>query len=126
MGTLDIPPYTDAPAELRLAIEAFWPEAEHVNAAQVAYLESGWSAFAVHDTRTVDHPCGSIIGSDSGVPISAEYSIGYFQINACDLPPDWTAEHLFNGWHNAGTAHDLWSRRGWEPWFLSATALGLI
>jgi hypothetical protein len=116
-----------APAELSASIREFWPEAEWDNAAAIAELESGWSAFAVADTRTASAPCGAIIRTDpSGVRVAAEYSIGWFQINACNLPPDWIPENLYNTRHNCGTAHAMWAERGWAPWYFSARALGLI
>lgn len=117
----------DAPPELQQSIKEFWPEAEWDNAASISLLESGWSAFAVDDTRTLMAPCGAIIRVDpSGVQIAAEYSIGWFQVNACNLPADWIAENLYNTRHNCGTAHALWAERGWSPWYFSATALGLL
>jgi hypothetical protein len=117
----------DAPAELALAIKEFWPESEWNNAAAIAQLESGWSAFAVVDTRITTRPCGAIIRIDpSGVRVSAEYSIGWFQINACNLPPDWVSENLYNTRHNCGTAHAMWAERGWSPWYFSARILGLL
>jgi hypothetical protein len=117
----------ECPAELAAAIKEFWPEVEWDNAAAVAQLESGWSAFATADTRDAEHGCGSILRTDpTGVRIAAEYSIGWFQINACNLPPDWTPAHLYNTRHNAGTAHSMWATRGWTPWYFSATALGLL
>jgi hypothetical protein len=116
----------EAPAELGIAIREFWPVERWDEAASISFLESGWNAFAVADSRAPDRPCGSVIRSVNGVAITAEYSLGYFQINACNLPEGWTAEHLYNARHNAGTAHEMWSRRGWEPWFFSAQTLGLL
>ena len=117
----------DAPLELQVGIREFWPESEWDHAASVSYLESGWSAFAVADTRTPAAGCGAIIRTDpSGVRIAAEYSIGWFQINACNLPPDWTPENLYNTRHNCGTAYAMWAARGWTPWYFSANALGLL
>jgi len=98
----------DAPCELQCAIREFWPEGEWDNAASIAQLESKFNAFAVADTRDADHPCGSFVRSIDGVAVSAEFSIGYFQLNACNFP-DWPAERFFNARHNAGTAHLLWS-----------------
>lgn len=115
----------DAPRELQCAIREFWPEDEWDNAASIAHLESGFDAFAVADTRDPNHPCGSVVRSVDGVAVSAEFSIGYFQLNACNFP-DWPAERFFNARHNAGTAHLLWSERGWQPWFFSAKSLGLL
>lgn len=115
----------DAPCELQCAIREFWPESEWDHAAQIAQLESNFNAFAVDDSRDAEHPCGSVIRTVDGVAVSAEFSIGYFQINACNFP-DWHAEHFYNARHNAGTAHALWAERGWQPWFFSATQLGLL
>jgi hypothetical protein len=116
----------ECPDELRGAIMEFWPEDQWDNAAAVSHLESGWSAFATADTRRPGAGCGQVIGERDGVRISAEYSLGWFQINGCNLPGDWTPEHLFNTRHNCGTAHAMWSERGWSPWYFSATKLGLI
>lgn len=116
----------DAPAELQAAIREFWPEDQWDNAASVAELESGWSAFAEYDTTSALAPCGSPLTSRDGVRIATEHSIGWFQINVCNLPADWTPGHLFNTRHNAGTAHMLWNERGWQPWFFSAKSLGLL
>lgn len=115
----------DAPCELACAIREFWPQSEWDNAASIAFLESGWDAFAIADTRDAAHPCGAIIGERQGVEVSAEYSISYFQLNACNFP-DWPAERFFNARHNAGTAHALWAERGWQPWYFSAKTLGLL
>lgn len=115
----------EAPEELAAAIREFWPAEEWDNAAAVAQKESGWSAFAEANTTDAAHPCGSFLRYQGGVRVTAERSIGWFQINACNLPADWTPEHLFNTRHNAGTAHEMWSRRGWSPWYFSATSLGL-
>jgi len=117
----------DCPLELSLSIQEFWPETEWDNAASISRLESGWSAFAVADTRAPGRPCGSILRTNpDGVRIAAEYSIGWFQVNACNLPEGWSAEHLYNTRHNCGTAHAMWAARGWSPWFLSARFLGLL
>jgi hypothetical protein len=116
----------DAPAELKIAIQEFWPESEWDNAASIAELESGWNFDAQHDTTDANHPCGTPLGVIDQVQVTAENSIGYFQINACNLPPGWNPAHLFNARHNAGTAHDLWSKRGWSPWYFSARSLGLL
>lgn len=116
----------DAPQELQDAIREFWPEDQWDNAARISYLESGWSAFAEADTRTPSHPCGSFLYVRDGVRVTAEWSIGWYQINACNLPVWWHAEHLFNTRHNAGTAHAMWADRGWSPWYFSASTLGLL
>jgi hypothetical protein len=117
----------EAPAELRVAIQEFWPETEWNNAAAIAQLESGFDAFAVADTTTPSSPCGSIIGERNGIRVSAERSVGYFQINSCDFPT-WEWQRFYNARHNAGTAHLLYANanNSWAPWFFSATELGLI
>jgi hypothetical protein len=116
----------DAPAELQAGIREFWPSEEWDNAASIAYLESGFNAFAINDSTDNEHRCGDVIGIREGVRITAELSVGYFQINACNYP-DWEWQRLYNARHNAGTAHMLWeSRRGWWPWLFSARKLGLI
>jgi hypothetical protein len=70
-------------------------------------------------------PCGTVIGQFDGVNVTAERSISYFQINACNFPT-WNPYHLYNARHNAGTAHMLWASRGWQPWYFSAKRLGLL
>jgi hypothetical protein len=115
----------EAPDEVQHVIREFWPPEEWDNAAAVSQLESGWNPFAVADTTDAAHPCGSTLRYQNGVRVTAEKSIGLFQINACNLPGGWKAEHLYNSRHNAGTAHDMWTRRGWAPWYFSATTLGL-
>lgn len=117
---------SEAPEELQLAVKEFWPDSEWDHAVSIAWLESGWNAFAENDsTRSGAIPCGTIIGTRDGVEISAERSVSWFQINACNFPT-WNPAHLFNTRHNAGTAHALWAERGWQPWFFSAKTLGLI
>lgn len=118
---------SDAPLELQVAIQAFWPEDQWDNAAGIAQLESGFDAFALLDTTRPGVPCGAPIGELRGVPVSAERSVGYFQINACNFP-GWEWQRLYNAYHNAGTAHLLWDNAGqsWRPWYFSAQSLGLL
>lgn len=116
----------DAPIELQVAIQEFWPPDEWDNAAGIAQKESNYNAFALLDTTDADHPCGAPIGNRGGVRITAERSVGYFQINTCNLPADWEWQRLYNARHNAGTAHDLWTRQGWGAWLFSARSLGLL
>ena len=117
---------SDAPDEIAAPIMEFWPESEWDNAASISYLESNWRWDAELDSTNGGRiPCGTIIDERDGVKITAEHSIGYFQINACNFPT-WNPAHLFNARQNAGTAHSLWSQRGWSPWYFSAKTLGLI
>lgn len=119
---------SDAPAELLVTIKEFWPESEWDNAASISFLESGWNAFAVNDTTAPDIPCGALIETTAdGVKISAERSVGYFQINSCNFP-EWEWQRFYNARHNAGTAHLLWDQAGgsWSPWYFSAKELGLL
>ena len=117
----------DAPLELQVAIQEFWPESEWDNAASIAKLESNFDAFALDDTATPNGGCGVAIGERGGVRITAERSVGYFQINSCNFP-DWEWQRFYNARHNAGTAHELWDNAGksWSPWLFSARQLGLI
>jgi hypothetical protein len=113
------------PMELRVCIQEFFPDWEYDNAASISYLESSWYAFAANNTVTPTHPCGSVIEVRNGVAITAELSLGYFQLNSCNFP-DWDPWRFFNCRHNVGTAHMLWDERGWAPWYYSATRLGLL
>lgn len=115
----------EAPAELQISIREFFPEEEWDHAASISWLESAWSAFAIADTTDSQHPCGSVLRTVGGVDVSAELSIGWFQINACNFP-SWNPAHFYNTRHNVGTAHLLWNERGWQPWYFSAKRLGLI
>lgn len=116
----------DAPAELQIAVQEFWPAEQWDNAVSISWLESGWSAFAENDTTDNGNvPCGTVIDWRDGVAITAEHSVSWFAINVCNFP-NWPVCYLFNTRHNAGTAHALWASRGWWPWFYSARALGLL
>ena len=110
-----------------MAVEEFWPPEEWDNALAISRLESGWDAFSVNDTTSENHPCGAPLDSVGDVRISAERSVGYFQINSCNFP-DWEWQRFYNARHNAGTAHLLWEQAGrsWSPWFFSARKLGLL
>lgn len=121
------PPSSEAPRELLVALEEFFPTAEVDNALAISYLESVWDAFALANTTDNRHNCGDLLRFEHGVPIYAEISVGYFQINACNFP-DWEWQRLYNARHNAGTAHMLWNNAGqrWSPWYFSARQLGLI
>lgn len=117
--------FEDAPAELQCGIAEFFPSETWEAAANVAKLESGWDAFAVADSTDADHPCGALLRQVDGVRVTAERSIGYFQINSCSYP-DWEWQRLYNARHNAGTAHMIWASQGWAAWYFSAKQLGLI
>ena len=115
----------DAPYELADAVREFWPESEWDNAVSIAHLESNWDSFAVDDSRSPGHPCGSWLRTVDGVDVFAELSVGLFQINSCDFTR-WEWQRFYNARHNAGTAHLLWSSRRWQPWYFSAKQLGLL
>jgi chitodextrinase len=115
----------DAPPELQVSIQAFWPEEEWDNAAAIAKLESDFDAFALDDTTDADHECGAVIRQVNGVDVSAERSVGYFQINTCNYP-GWDWKRLWNAYQNAGTAHMIWAEQGWGAWYFSAHQLGLV
>lgn len=116
----------DAPQELQDAIREFFPPEQWDNAASISFLESAWKWDARDDTtRGGAISCGTPIASRGGVEITAEDSIGFFQINACNYP-DWIPGTLYNTRQNVGTAHALWADRGWQPWYFSAQTLGLL
>jgi hypothetical protein len=116
-----------APEELAAPIREFFPEDQWDAAASISWLESSWKWDALADTTDAEHPCGAELPSRSGVGVTAERSIGYFQINSCNFP-DWNPAHLYNVRQNVGTAHALWADAGesWSPWYFSARSLGLI
>lgn len=114
-----------APPELADAIREFFPSEQWDNAASIAKLESDWRWDALDDTTTVEFPCGATIRTtEDNVAISAERSIGFFQINSCNYP-NWNHCHFYNTRQNVGTAHALWAERGWSPWYFSSRQLGL-
>lgn len=115
------------PPELWAVIQQFWPQNEWLNAANISQLESGWDAFADYDSTSDTAPCGTQISTSGGVAVSAEHSVGYFQINVCNYPT-WVWQRLWNAYQNAGTAHALWDQAGqrWSPWYFSAQKLGLL
>ena len=116
----------DAPQEIGDPIREFWPADKWDEAASISFEESGWKWQAEDDTTQNGLiPCGTVIGIIEGVEITAEHSIGYFQINSCNYPL-WDSRHIFNARQNAGTAHALWQARGWQPWYYSAKKLGLL
>ena len=115
----------ECPPKLRRNIQRFWPQTEWYNAAAISQLESGWDQYATNNTTDATHPCGTVIAERNGVVITAEYSIGYFQINACNFP-NWDPVSLYSAYQNCGTAHMLWAQSGWNPWYFSAHQLGLI
>jgi hypothetical protein len=117
----------EPPAELLVCIQAFFPESEWQHALDISRLESGWDAFALNDSTSERVPCGHTLGFTNGIRITAERSVGYFQINSCNFP-DWEWQRLYNAYHNVGTAHMLWDNAGqrWGgPWYFSARQLGL-
>jgi hypothetical protein len=116
---------SDAPLELQVAISEFFPAEEWDNAADISRLESNWDAFALNDSTDAAHPCGSLLRVQDGISITAERSVGYFQINSCNYP-DWEWQRLYNARHNTGTAHMIWQAQGWGAWYFSAKKLGLI
>lgn len=113
------------PSDLETAIRAFFPESEWVNALNVAYLESGWNRDACNWSALTHGGCGAPMPTTDGVTITAEFSVGYFQINVCNYI-GWNIGALFRAEDNVGTAHALWDERGWQPWYFSAQRLGLI
>lgn len=116
---------SDAPPELQVGIQEFFPQEQWDNAAAIAKLESDFDAFALNNTADQYGGCGVEIEERNGVKITAERSVGYFQINSCNFP-NWEWQRLYNARHNAGTAHMLWAEQGWGAWYFSAHQLGLL
>lgn len=126
MKSADVLAYAgDPPSELKVAIEEFFAPDEQSNALAVSWLESRWNAFALNDTTSAEVPCGTVIGAWLGVIVSAERSVGYFQIDSCNYPT-WEWQRLYNARHNVGTAHMIWAEQGWRAWYFSAKTLGLL
>lgn len=119
-------PEGSAPPRLSAAIMAFWPEDLWWDAARVSYYESSWKYNAVNDTR---HKAGGQCGvrywySDEVGWAQTEYSIGYFQINACVYGYD--QDYWEQPDHNAAKAIQLYNNGGWSHWVVTARRLGLI
>lgn len=118
--------YGQPPAELVAAVQAIFPQWAWDAALVIAHSESGWSGTRILDTRNLaGGQCGVQI-TLNGKPALSEYSIGYFQINACAHGGD------FDTWSdtqaNVQKAYDLFHAAGdrWDgPWLYSAQALGL-
>lgn len=115
----------DAPLELQDGIREFFVPSEWDIWSSLSYLESDYNAFALNDTTDADHPCGTQIGVVGGVPIYAERSVGYLQIDSC-FYPTWEWQRLYNARHNCGTAHMIYVEQGFAAWYFSAKKLGLI
>lgn len=119
--------YGTPPADLEAAIMRYFPESQWRNAADIAYLESGnWTRTAVRDTRDrAGGQCGvRIFLPEVNMWGWTEWSIGYFQINACAHGGD------YGTWadtdNNVRKAAELWRSEGWSPWLISARTLGLL
>jgi hypothetical protein len=113
------------PADLVAAVCSAFPPDQWVNAAEVAYYESGWRPRALLDTVSVYGACGTSYRLPDGQRATTEYSRGYFQINGC-VYKEWNTDALFDPLTNAQAAAQLYRRRGnWGDWWLSAGKLGL-
>jgi hypothetical protein len=122
-----MPPTHQAPLELSVGICTHFPAEEWEHAYAVAYEESEWFAFALRDTTTPAAPCGTPIGAIDEVPVVAERSVGYFQINTCNFPEEeW--QRYYNANANTEKAAALWlaAGRSWRPWYFAAVKLGLL
>ena len=94
-------------AEILGLVMPLWPASEWENALQVAHAESGFDTGAQNT--------------------NGEDSRGLFQLNVAeDANPGLACWNLWDPQLNAYWAHDLWQRRGWQPWYNTAKALGLI
>lgn len=111
------------PPAVAAAITAAWPESLWVNAAEVAYRESGWRPDARNNTLDRG-PCGTQYFIPGVGPAMTEDSIGLFQINRC--AHGGTVEELQDSHNNAIMAYDIYLRQGWGAWYYSARSLELI
>ena len=117
--------YGNAPTWLTELVKANFPSNQWRNALEVSYLESGWNAHAVNDTRHLaGGKCNVRYNHPVGITALTEYSVGLFQINICAHGGD------FNFWsnpeNNVAKAFTLWRSSGWRPWSYSAGKLGLL
>lgn len=120
-GTADRVP----PPDLVVLVQQNWPWSEWSNALAVALNESDWEAGAEANTTAEGVPCGTPLGERNGVMVTAERSVGYFQINLCNYPEDRWA-YLLTPEGNVAQAAALWRERAWSPWYFSAEYLGLL
>lgn len=122
----DMPTAPDGvPEGLWVAIMAYFPATEWLNAVRLSRAESGWRSDATNDTRGLaEGRCGEQYYLADGRPALTEYSVGAWQINLCvhnvaeDDARDYDASTRY--------AASLWARSGWRPWYYSALALGLL
>lgn len=113
------------PDELVALVQRYWPWSEWSNALAISLKESGWDNEAFANTVDDAHPCGAIVGTFRGQPVSAERSVGYFQLNLCNYPSEVETD-LRTPEGNVAEAHALWAARGWQPWYFTALELGLL
>lgn len=104
------------------AIQAEWPQHLWVNAAELSKLESGWNPRAQNDTLEKG-PCGTQYYIPGIGPAMTEDSRGLYQINVC---AHGGGDELYDPYYNARKGYELYQSSGWNPWYYSATALGLL
>ena len=115
------------PDDLAAAIEHYFSRDQWVNAASIAYAESGYNAGAQNDTTNPQSasyrgPCGTRYSCPAGT-CSSENSQGYFQVNTC------AHGHSDDGYfldtdQNVAYAAQLYATSGWCAWG-TAPGLGL-
>jgi len=116
--------FANAPGWLKDLIAESFPAGQRGNALDVAYMESGWNASAVNDTRArADGECNQPYTLSDGRPALTELSVGLFQINVC--AHGGSESHWRNPENNVEKAGALFAASGWRPWRYSADKLGL-
>lgn len=116
--------YGRPPQDVSEAIKRHWQQAQWVHAAEVSFLESGWSNTAENNTLNRG-PCGTRYWySDAVGWAQTEDSVGIFQINIC--AHGGTREQWHDPDANAAKGAALFASVGWTPWRISAGRLGLL
>lgn len=117
--------FGDPPSSVRAAIEEHFPSDAVDDAIAISYLESGWNAAAVNDSRgRAGGRCNERYTLPDGRSALTEYSVGLFQINICAHGGSY--EQWADPYRNAAKAASLFRASGWAPWRYSAQALGLL
>ncbi len=97
-----------------------------MDAARVAYLESGWCSGAIADTRPLaGGRCNEPYTLPDGRRALTEWSVGLWQVNRCVWPEE-TPGELLTVDGNAKRAAAIYAQQGWAAWLYSAQRLGLV
>ena len=117
--------FGDAPKWLSALVQQYFPENAWRSACELCYMESGWNASAVNDTRHLGGgQCGVPYQHPVGITARTEYSVGLFQINICAHGGSF--EQWSDPQNNVAYASQIYQSSGWQPWTYSAGKLGLL